>query len=138
MEMQQHEEVKTTTNYWGYRELSANEIQEVGGGGDFSGDGFGGNTGYGASSYTSYASTQGSNSALGICPAIAYPPAQPCVDGIKFAGAAGAAAGGLFGGLVGFAFAGVGTVPGSYFGTTLGALAGGSWGAGNCVKPTGY
>jgi hypothetical protein len=62
MEMQQHEEVKTTTNYWGYRELSANEIEEVGGGGDFSGTGFGGNTGYGASSYTSYASSQGSNS----------------------------------------------------------------------------
>jgi hypothetical protein len=62
MQMQQHEEVKTTTNYWGYRELSANEIEEVGGGGDFSGDGFGGNTGYGASSYTSYASSQPSNS----------------------------------------------------------------------------
>jgi hypothetical protein len=62
MEMQQHKEVKTTTNYWGYRELSANEIAEVGGGGDFIGDGFGGNTGYGASSYTSYASSQGSNS----------------------------------------------------------------------------
>jgi hypothetical protein len=42
MELQQHEEVKTTTNYWGYRELSANEIAEVGGGGDFSGDGFSG------------------------------------------------------------------------------------------------
>jgi hypothetical protein len=62
MEMQKREEVKTTTNYWGYRELSANEVQEVGGGGDFSGDGFGGNTGYGTSSYTSYTASQSSNS----------------------------------------------------------------------------
>jgi hypothetical protein len=62
MEMQQHEEISTTTNYWGYRELSANEIDVVSGGGDFSGDGFGGHTGYGSSSYTSYASSQPSNS----------------------------------------------------------------------------
>lgn len=54
----QHEEVKTTTSYWGYRELAANEIQEVSGGGDFSGDGFGGHTGYGSESYTSYSSNQ--------------------------------------------------------------------------------
>lgn len=58
MELQIHEEVRNTTSYWGYRELSANEIQEVGGGGDFSGDGFGGNTGYGASSFTNYSSNQ--------------------------------------------------------------------------------
>lgn len=59
METQQHEEVRTTTSYWGYRELSADEIYEVGGGGDFSGTGFGSNTGYGASSYTSSNSSSG-------------------------------------------------------------------------------
>jgi hypothetical protein len=58
METQKHEEVRTTTSYWGYRELTADEIGEVGGGVDFSGTGFGSHTGYGASSFTSYQSNQ--------------------------------------------------------------------------------
>lgn len=62
MELQQHEEVKTTTNYWGYRELSANEITEVGGGGDFSGDGFSG----GSDGYASAASSQSANAAQAL------------------------------------------------------------------------
>jgi hypothetical protein len=31
---------KVTSHYWGYRELSADEVCAVSGGGDFSGDGF--------------------------------------------------------------------------------------------------
>lgn len=42
---------KVTSAYWGYRELSADEVIAVAGGGDFSGDGFdgGGKNGCGSS-----------------------------------------------------------------------------------------
>lgn len=61
MELQKHEEVKTTTQYWGYRELSANELLDVGGGGDFSGDGFGDGAGYGANGYAALAGAATAN-----------------------------------------------------------------------------
>lgn len=48
MAMSKNEESKTTTHYWGYRELSAEELLKVGGGdGDGDGDGDGGDSGGG-------------------------------------------------------------------------------------------
>jgi hypothetical protein len=43
-------EAKVTSHYWGYRELTADEVSAVAGGGDFSGDGFdsGGKNGCGS------------------------------------------------------------------------------------------
>jgi hypothetical protein len=37
-------EAKVTSHYWGYRELTADEVSAVAGGGDFSGDGFDGSS----------------------------------------------------------------------------------------------
>jgi hypothetical protein len=57
----QQTQVKTTSHYWGYRELEAHELAFVGGGGDFSGDGFGdGGSGSGAGSNTTEAGALGS------------------------------------------------------------------------------
>jgi hypothetical protein len=41
MELKQHEQAKTTTQYWGYRELTTDELLRVGGGDDGDGDGDG-------------------------------------------------------------------------------------------------
>lgn len=51
MELSNIQAINSTTHYWGYRELSTEEISVVGGGGDFSGDGFdsGGANGCGSS-----------------------------------------------------------------------------------------
>lgn len=78
MKIQNNEQVKTTTHYWGYRELTVEEMYMVGGGGDFSGDGFGaGQDGYAGGGPNSYGgNTSGSltngvravNCALGISP----------------------------------------------------------------------
>jgi hypothetical protein len=43
MELKEYESTKTTTKYWGYRELTADELLQVGGGDD--GDGPGGDDG---------------------------------------------------------------------------------------------
>ncbi len=56
MENQEYETI-VTTHYWGYRELSVNEINEVGGGGDFSGNGFSGTDGYARGAPNNYTSS---------------------------------------------------------------------------------
>jgi hypothetical protein len=62
MEFQQNQQVKTTTQYWGYRELSAEELQCVGGGDDSdrdAGDSYGGNS--------NTSNTGNTDASLGMC-----------------------------------------------------------------------
>jgi hypothetical protein len=131
----QQQSKAVTSHYWGYRELTTDEINAVGGGGDFSGDGFNGNDGYAAASGVEGAfSSVSIGEPMGMCMRDQYTTqTKSCINSVTQGMQQGATAGAALGATVGSRLGPAAAAGGAFIGGGLGALAGGAYAAGGCV-----